>query len=215
MSHNPSPPQDAMLDPSSFSPLLEPSWQFVPKVAMQDFTREDWDLINRQRGPYYRQEQGRQVLRMLAASEHDPGFGYMVNNYRHCLQSATMALRDGLDEEDVVVCLLHDIGFVACPDTHGEFAAALLGPYVSERNHWMLLRHPIFQQAHAPHLPGADPQARERWRGHPHFEWAATFVERYDQAACDPHFDCAPLSVFEPLVHRLFARVPARRQTFD
>jgi predicted HD phosphohydrolase len=215
MSHKPPPPQDATLDPSRFSPLLEPSWQFVPKVAMQDFTRDDWDLINRQRGPYYRQEQGRQVLRMLAASEHDPGFGYMVNNYRHSLQSATMALRDGLDEEDVVVCLLHDIGFVACPDTHGEFAAALLGPYVSERNHWMLLRHPIFQQVHAPQLPGADPQARERWRGHPHFEWAATFVERYDQAACDPHYDCAPLSVFEPLVHRLFARAPVRRATFD
>jgi len=35
----------------------------------------------------------------------------MVNNYRHSLQSAIMALRDGLSEEDVVVCLLHDIGF--------------------------------------------------------------------------------------------------------
>jgi predicted HD phosphohydrolase len=198
-------------DRSRYSRLLDPSWQFVEKVAMQDFTADDWAVINHQRGPYYREEQARQALRMLTCGEHDPCFGYMVNNYRHSLQSATMALRDGLDEEDVVVCLLHDVGFVVCPDTHGEFAAALLGPYISDRNHWMLLRHPVFQQIHAPNLPGNDPDARELWRGHPHFEWAATFVERYDQAACDPHYDCAPLSVFEPMVQRLFARPPVRR----
>jgi predicted HD phosphohydrolase len=198
-------------DRTRYSRLLDPTWQHVEKVAMQDFTGDDWAVINRQRGPYYREEQARQVLRMLACSEHDPCFGYMVNNYRHSLQSATMAWRDGLDEEDIVVCLLHDIGFVVCPDTHAEFAAALLGPYISERNHWMLLRHPVFQQVHAPNLPGNDPDARELWRGHPHFEWAATFVERYDQAASDPHYDCAPLSVFEPMVQRLFARPPVRR----
>ena len=202
-------------DPSHFSPLLQPDWQFVEKAAMRDFTPQDWEVINRQRRPYYQQEQARQVLRMLAASEHDASFGYMVNNYRHSLQSATMALRDGLDEEDVVVCLLHDIGFVVCPDTHGDFAASLLAPYVSERNHWMLQRHPVFQQLHAPHLPGCDRHARERWRGHPHFEWAATFVEKYDQAAADPDYDCAPLSVFEPMVYRLFARPPVRRPLPD
>ncbi len=148
---------------------------------------------------------------MLADSEHDATFGYRVNNYRHCLQSATLALRDGLDEEDIVVCLLHDIGFIACPDSHGEFAAALLGCYVSERNHWMLERHAFFQDAHSPHHPVANPRERERWRGHPHFEWAATFVDRYDQAAIDPHYDCAPLSEFEPMVMRLFAQTPRVR----
>lgn len=197
------------------SPLLDPSWAFVAKVAMEDFSAEDWALMNRQRAPYLRDQQARQVLRMLACSEHDPSFGYMVNNYRHSLQSATMALRDGLDEEDVVVCLLHDIGFIACPSTHGEFAAALLGPYVSERNHWMLQRHAIFQQIHSPTLACVDPHARERWRGHPHFEWAATFVERYDQAASDPHYDCAPLALFEPMVQRIFARAPVHRPIPD
>ena len=116
------------------------------------------------------------------------------------------ALRDGLNEEDIVVSLFHDIGFISCPDSHGEFAAALLGNYVSERNRWMLRRHAIFQDVHCPHHPHADPQARERWRGHPNFEWAATFVERYDQAAIDPAYECAPLSHFEPMVMRLFSR---------
>lgn len=192
------------------SPLLKPDWRYVEKISLEDFTRGDWALLNAQRSQYYAEEQARQVLRMLADSEHDTTFGYQVNNYRHSLQSATMAHRDGLGEEDVVVALLHDIGFIACPQRHGEFAAALLGAYVSERNEWMLRRHAIFQDVHAHHHPDVDPNARERWRGHPHFEWAATFVARYDQATVDPGYECAPLSFFEPMVARIFAR-PQRR----
>ena len=195
----------------TLSPLLQTDWQYVDKNSLEEFSRVEWQTLLSQRKVYYREQQARQVLRMLADSEHDATFGYRVNNYRHCLQSATLALRDGLDEEDIVVCLLHDIGFIACPDSHGEFAAALLGCYVSERNHWMLERHAFFQDAHSPHHPVANPKERERWRGHPHFEWAATFVDRYDQAAIDPNYDCAPLSEFEPMVMRLFAQTPRVR----
>ena len=190
------------------SPLMQADWQYVTKNSLEDFSRADWQIMLSQRSLYYREQQARQVLRLLSESEHDSTFGYQINNFRHCLQSATLALRDGLDEEDIVVCLLHDVGFIACPDSHGEFAAALLGCYVSERNHWMLQRHALFQDAHCPHHPLAQVDARELWRGHPHFEWAATFVDRYDQAAIDPNYECAPLSEFEPMVMRLFARVP-------
>lgn len=193
-------------DKSTISPLLDAQWQYVQETSLEQFSPADWQFLLRQRSIYYREQQARQALRMLADSEHDATFGYRVNNYRHCLQSATLALRDGLSEEDIVVCLFHDVGFITCPDSHGEFAAALLGNYVSERNRWMLKRHAIFQDVHALHHPHSDPNGRERWRGHPHFEWAATFVERYDQAAIDPHYDCAPLSHFEPMVMRLFAR---------
>jgi predicted HD phosphohydrolase len=190
------------------SPLLQPGWAYVEKVSLEEFSPADWNLLNRQRHEYYAAEQASQVLRMLAGSEHDASFGYMVNNYRHSLQSATMALRDGRDEEDVVVALLHDIGFIACPSMHGEFAAALMGAYVSERNHWMLRHHAVFQNVHAPHQPGVDPNGRERWRGHPHFAWTAEFVDKYDQACADPDYDCAPLASFEPMVRRIFARPP-------
>ena len=30
---------------------------------------------------------------MLSASADDPVFGYCINNYRHCLQAASLALR--------------------------------------------------------------------------------------------------------------------------
>ena len=192
----------------TLSPLLRTDWHYVDKNSLEDFSRSDWQMLLAQRDAFYREQQARQVLRMLADSEHDPTFGYRINNYRHCLQSATLALRDGLGEEDIVVSLLHDVGFITCPDSHGEFAAALLGCYVSERNHWMLQRHALFQDVHSTEHPVVDRQARERWRGHPHFEWAATFVERYDQAAIDPHYESAPLSEFEPMVMRLFSRAP-------
>lgn len=196
---------------SERSALLKPDWQYIEKISLEDFTAEDWTVMNRQRAIFQAEQQAAQALRMLADSRDDPTFGYMVNNYRHCLQSATMAMRDGLDEETIVVALLHDIGFIVCPKSHGEFAAALMGAHISDRHYWMLQRHAIFQDIHAPTFPGVDQHARERWRGHPHFEWAATFVDKYDQAAADPGYDCAPLEVFEPMVRRLFAREPKPR----
>jgi predicted HD phosphohydrolase len=194
-----------------YSALLKPDWHYIEKVSLEDFAPIDWTVMNTQRAEYLAAEQAKQVLRMLTGSRDDPTFGYMINNYRHCLQSATMALRDGLDEESVVVALLHDIGFMVCPKTHGEFAAELLGAYVSDRHYWMLQRHAIFQDVHAPTFPGVDQHARERWRGHPHFAWAATFVDKYDQAAMDPHYENEPIEAFEPMVMRVFARPPRPR----
>jgi hypothetical protein len=51
-----------------------------------------------------------------------------------------------------------------------------------------------------------DRDARERWRGHPHFEWTATFVERYDQAAVSASDEILPLDAFRPMVERVLGR---------
>jgi hypothetical protein len=32
-----------------------------------------------------------------------------------------------------------------CPSNHGEVSAGLLRPYISPKNHWILLHHDIFQ----------------------------------------------------------------------
>ncbi len=202
-----------MNSPPTYSPLADPQWTYLEKISLEDFSAEDWRQLEVQRAAYLAQQQADQALRLLSASENDPTFGYMVNNYRHCLQSATMVLRDGLSQEDVVVALLHDVGFIACPLQHGDFAATLLGAYVSERNHWMLRHHATFQNLHAPHFPGGNPHERERWRSSPHFEWTAEFVARYDQAACDPDYPCEPLATFEPMVRSIFARTPVDRRS--
>lgn len=190
---------------ASRSPLADPHWRYVEKHTLDDFRHDDWSLLNAQRAVFYRDRQADHVLSLLRVNENDPSFGYKVNNYRHCLQSATMIFQAGLDEESVVVALLHDIGFVACPANHGNFAAALLGNYISECNHWMLQHHQIFQQVHLHDYPGATPEARDQWRGTPHFQWTADFVEKFDQNAIDNHFDVPPLDFFVPMVHRLFA----------
>jgi len=171
---------------SNYSQLARPDWRHVEKIALEDFMPDDWQLLEQQRRLYLADHQADQALRLLCMSEHDPSFGYMVNNYRHCLQSATMVLRDGLSEEDVVVALLHDVGFITCPLMHGDFAATLMGAYISDRNYWMLQHHATFQNLHSPHMPGVRQHERDRWKGHPHFDWTTEFVARYDQAACDP-----------------------------
>ena len=152
-----------MNDMTQRSPLADSAWHYLDKIALEDLSHDDWVMLEGQRSAYLARHQAAQALRLLSASEHDPCFGYQVNNYRHCLQSATMVLRDGLPEEDVVVALLHDVGFIACPLLHGDFAATLLGAYVSERNHWMLRHHATFQNLHSPHMPGVNQHERERW----------------------------------------------------
>jgi predicted HD phosphohydrolase len=190
------------------SPLMKPDWRYVSTSEMERMSTEDWRLLDAQRASYRAERQAAQVLRQLGTQRDEPSFGYPINNYRHCLQSATLAYRDGLDEETVVVCLLHDIGFDLCPSTHGALAAALLAPYVDPRHVWMLRHHQVFQDFHiGEHYDEAiDRNARERWRGHPHFDWTAAFVARYDQAAMDPCYECAPLEFFAPMVQRVFAR---------
>src|SRR6478752_8167001 len=70
---------------------------------------------------------------------------YPVDRCEHSLQAATRALRDGRDEEYVVCALLHDIGESLGPFNHGEVVSAVLKPFVSEANVWMLEHHPVFQ----------------------------------------------------------------------
>jgi predicted HD phosphohydrolase len=192
------------------SPLLLPGWRYIEKTRLADFTRSDWITLNTQRRQYYAQRQADAVLDLLRAGQDEPVFGYQINNFQHCLQSATLVYRDGREEEDVVVALLHDVGFIACPERHGAFAAELLGGYVSEGNYWMLRHHQAFGAKHITEHPDDDydPDLRERWRGHPHFDWSAEFVERYDVNAVDPAYANAPLDFFEPMVRRIFARTP-------
>ena len=190
--------------------MLRPEWGYVEKFNMDDFRGDDWALMNRQRAEYLKAEQPRQVLDMLKASRDAPTFGYAINNYEHCLQTATLLHEDGYDEEAVVTGLLHDIGFIVCPENHGRFAADLLRTHISEKNVWMLEHHEIFQRVH---LHGYYEQGdsnfineRERWCGHEWYEWTVEFVERYDIIAIDPDKESLPLEFFEPMVQRVFAR---------
>ena len=185
------------------SPLGHSDWVYVEKQSIEAFTALDWKSLEVQRTKYISQVKTEHLLRLLTVSADDASFGYRVNMYRHALQSATMALRDGLSHEDVVVALFHDVGYITSYSNHGEFASVLLGPHISERNHWMLRNHAVFQNFHAHHMAGIDRHEREMWRGHPYFDWTAEFVKLYDQATCDPHYPSEPIETFIPLIESL------------
>jgi predicted HD phosphohydrolase len=112
-------------------------------VRMQDSTREDWQLIG---GEFMQFATGlpERVIKHLQILEGDYG-GFPIDRYSHSLQTATRALRDGRDEEYVVCALLHDIGDTLGTFNHPDIAAAILKPFVSEENHWMVQHHGIFQ----------------------------------------------------------------------
>ena len=195
-------------------PLADPNWRYVSKRSLDEYRAEDWAISARQRKSYLKQQQLRQVLRLLECQKDDPGYVYTVNNYFHSLQTATRMLRAELPEEDIVVGLLHDVGFNTCNESHGEFAAALLGPYISERNRWMLIHHAVFQQYHCREFEGCDRNARDRWAGHPNFQWTAEFVEKYDQDTINCNEEILPLEAFVPMVRRLFSQ-PVNRRRMD
>ena len=127
-------PTDGMLN--QVTPLIPSELEHLPEshTTMDKLSREDWTQLMQYRKLYHQEEQAKQALEMLAVQKDSPSYGFRINNYRHSLQSATMVYRDGGDDEDVVVALFHDIGFVVCPDNHGEFSATMLANYVSKQN---------------------------------------------------------------------------------
>lgn len=171
---------------------------------MKESSREDWERISAEFPAFARALPDR-VIAHLKLLEGDYG-GFPVDRYTHSLQTATRALRDGRDEEYVVVALLHDIGDTLGAFNHPDIAAAILKPFVSEANLWMVQNHGIFQGHYFFHHLGMDRDMRERFREHPHYGRAAEFCELYDAPAFDPRAETLPVSEFEPMLRRLMAR---------
>ena len=169
--------------------------------SMVESTQEDWACINRAFKPFVAELPDR-VLAHLKLLAGDCG-GFAIDRLEHCLQTATRAYRDGRDEEYVVCALLHDIGDTLGPRNHADVAAAILKPFVSEQNFWMVEKHAIFQGYYFFHHLGLDRNMRDQFRGHPDFEYTAQFCHLFDQEAFDPNFQSMPLDAFVPMLQRV------------
>ena len=88
-------------------------------------------------------------------------------------------------------------------EAHPDIAAAILKPFVSPENHWMVENHGIFQGYYFFHHLGLDRDMREQFRGHPDFEHTAQFCHLYDQNSFDPSFVSMPLEAFVPMMRRV------------
>jgi predicted HD phosphohydrolase len=170
---------------------------------MQDSTQADWDIIKPQAAEFFSGLPER-VLAHLRLLEGDFS-GFPIDRYSHCLQTATLALKDGRDEEYVVCALLHDIGDTLGCYNHPEVAAAILKPFVSEENLWMIEHHGIFQGNNFFHYIGLDRDMREQFKGHPCYARTVEFIDKYDSPAFDPERETYPLSTFEPMLRRVMA----------
>ena len=60
---------------------------------------------------------------------------------QHVFQSAARAMRQGLPEETVFACLLHDTGMAIQMADHGYIAAAMYEPYVKPEVAWAIRYH--------------------------------------------------------------------------
>jgi predicted HD phosphohydrolase len=134
--------------------------------------------------------------------------GYPITRYEHSLQSATRAHRNGESEEIVVAALLHDLGDTLAPHNHGELAAAILKPYVSIKTHWIVKHHGLFQLYYWVHHVGGNRYSRDKYRNHPFYQATIDFCEKYDQNSFDPNYDSLPIDFFEPMVQRIFSKLP-------
>jgi predicted HD phosphohydrolase len=172
-------------------------------TAFTNATQEDWLKIVAASEIFTRSHVDR-ILTHLNLLKGDCG-GFPVDRLEHSLQTATRAHRAGMNEEYVVCALLHDIGDTLGVYNHPDVAAAVLKPFVSEANLWMVQNHGIFQGYYFFHHIGLDRNMRDQFRGHPHFEYCAQFCHLYDQPAFDKNYESMPLSAFEPMLRRVMA----------
>jgi predicted HD phosphohydrolase len=185
-----------------FSPLMNDSWEYISTNDMNAMTDSDWAVLGRQRIGFFSSRADR-VLSLYEAMRDESSFGYRINNFRHGLQSGTLAVQAGLGSEDVVVCLLHDIGFSICPENHGSFVAEMLKPVISEKNYWMLSNHAYFQTANPPERQAEIAARLLALEAHEYAQWAREFVAKYDNPAMDPNFETLPLEYFVPIVRQV------------
>ena len=178
----------------------------VSFTQMKDGTREDYEFLTAHETDHT-SHTARRLLRALVELDESLS-GYQVTRLGHSLQSASRAWRDGADTDWVVAALLHDIGDIYAPYNHDEYAATILKPFVREQCTWVVEKHGDFQLAYYGQHVGADPDAREAYRGHPYFDDCAQFCERWDQSSFDPAYDALPLDFFAPMVEAVFARTP-------
>lgn len=174
-------------------------------TRMQDGTAADWKII----GTDYAQFAPRlpdRVLAHLKLLDGDFG-GFPIDRLQHSLQTATRAAKAGRDEEYVVCALLHDIGDTLGSYNHPDIAAAILKPFVSEKNFWIVEKHGIFQGYYFFHHLGLDRDMRDQFRDHPWFDACAEFCSEYDAPAFDPKAETFSLDEFRPMVERVMATV--------
>ena len=178
----------------------------VKFTEMKSGTKDEYLLLDKLEKKYVNKTADR-ILNFMKGLT-DTLEGYKISRLEHSLQTATRAYKDNAEEEMVVAALLHDIGDELAPLNHAEYAAAVLKPYVSEKTHWIVANHGIFQMYYYAHHLGGNKNARDKFKGHKYFNDTVKFCENWDQKSFDPNYKSLSLKDFEPYVKKIFSRKP-------
>ena len=184
--------------------MSEPFLGKMHFTRMDQGTDEDFQVLKRVHEQTLHELPDR-LIQLLDSLGSDTA--YNITRRDHCLQAATRALRDGKDEEYVVVALLHDIGESLGPFNHGEVIASILRPFICRDNYFMLQQHGLFQTYFFAAHMGLNPNAREQFKGDPAYERTVEFCAKYDEVSFDPSYRNEPLSTFKPMVQRVLTKV--------
>ncbi|MCF3936396.1 HD domain-containing protein [Acuticoccus sp. M5D2P5] len=182
----------------------------VKFTRMVDGDRDDYMILEQHERDVARAVGSRLLDALHALDTVDSA--YKVSRYEHSVQSATRAWRDGADLDWVVAALLHDVGDLYAPYNHDEFAAAILRPYLRDQCTWVVANHGLFQRYYYAHHFGGNREVHRRHEGHPFFDDAVQFCERWDQASFDPDYQSLPVDFFRPMVDEVFSREPYQQQ---
>jgi predicted HD phosphohydrolase len=171
--------------------------------SMDESTAEQWSVIAQE--TFKNQERVADTFLSMLNQLSEMVQGFAVDQLTHCLQTATRAERDGADEQMIVASLCHDIGKVVSVMNHPAVAAEMLKPYVRDEVYEVIRAHQDFQGRHYYKYFGADPEAREQYRGEPWFALGETFADDWDQTSFDPDYPTEDLAHFEPLLRKVLA----------
>ena len=171
---------------------------------MSEGTAEEYAFLDRLENTF-KEALADKLLKALEDLERSLS-GYQVSRLEHVLQSATRAYKALESEQMIVAALLHDIGDDLAPYSHSEMAAAILKPFVNAEIYWVIKHHGLFQMYYYAHHTGGDRNARDQYKDHPFYETAVRFCHEYDQNCFDPNYQAKPLSFFEPMLRRVFAK---------
>ena len=176
----------------------------VTFTAMTNGSPKDFQIIAKNDEITARELPSR-IISHLKEMEDDDG-AYQISRLDHVLQCATRAHRDQADVDWIMAALIHDLGDVLAPFTHGQVAAEILRPFVREEVTWVVRYHGTFQMFYNSNLTEEERNSRDQFRDHPYYESAVKFCEKWDQCSFDPDYDWLPLEFFEPMIQEVFSR---------
>ncbi len=174
-------------------------------TSMDQGSKDDYDLVAIHDSENEK-SLSKRVIQWLQMMDGDSP--YQISRLQHSLQTATRAEEDGADIETIVCALLHDIGDVISPANHSQVSAALLRPYVNEKNYWIVLHHGLFQGYYWMHHFDGDRNSRDKYKEHPYYQDCVDFCSKWDQASFDPKYVTKPLEYFIPMIEEIFSRNP-------